>query len=254
MGDPTSRPFLGSQVAVIALSLAMTIGLAAPAHAACGNEVQVREGETLSSLAQRCDVTESRILDLKPGIEGSKDLKAGMTLNLTAPSAKDIAAKAREAADSLFARLKSYAKEAGQSIEGAAETATQSIEDFVQRNPDLHQRVRKLGQRLNIPGMEKAEAQISLSLRTGAPGTPVTLSAIGLPPNQRVDIAGGAPEGDYRVIESALTSAEGTLQVTVRLPLWADPQRDFIFVIASSDIDVAARSAKFDVVEKTSGP
>ena len=229
----------------------MTLGQAEPAHAQCGNEVQVKEGETLSSLAERCDITEARILDLNPRIQGSKDLQAGMTLNLAAPSAKDAAAKAREGAKSLLSRLRSYAKEAGQSIEGAAETVTHSIEEFIQRNPDLHQRVRKLGQRLNIPGMEKVEAQVSLSVRKGVPGTPVTLWAIGLPPNQGVEIAGGAPDGDYQIIEPARTSTEGTLQVTVQLPAWADPQRDFIFVIASPNIDVAARSATFDVLEIT---
>ncbi|WP_197521081.1 hypothetical protein [Bradyrhizobium icense] len=207
----------------------------------------------MSSLAKRCDVTEARILDLNPKIQGSRDLQTGIPLNLAAPSANDAAAKAREAAESLFGRLKSYAKEAGQSIEGAAETVTRSVEHFIERNPDLHQRVRKLGQRLNIPGMEKVEAQVSLSVRKGALGTPVTLSAIGLPPTQRVDIAGGEPGRDYRVIESALTSSEGTLQVTVQLPTWADPQHDFIFVIASPEIDVAVRSATFDVLQPTGG-
>jgi ElaB/YqjD/DUF883 family membrane-anchored ribosome-binding protein len=241
-----------SRLPAAALCFAVTIALAEPAYAQCGNEVQVREGETLSGLAERCGVTETRILDLNSKVQGSKDLQAGMILKLAAPSAKDAAADARQAAESLFGRLKSYAREAGQSIEGAAETVTQSIEDFIQRNPDLHQRVRKVGQSLNIPGMEKIEAQVALSARKGAPGTPVTLSAIGLPSTQRVDIAGGVPGGDYRVVDSALTSAEGTLQVTVQLPTWADPQRDFIFVIASPTIDIAVRSATFDVLEPTS--
>lgn len=229
--------------------VAISLLFAAPAFARCGNQVQVLEGETLSGLAQRCDVNEARILDLNAGIEGSKDLKAGMPLNLAAPPASDSAATARDAADSLLGRLRSYAKEAGQSLEAAAETVTGSVEDFIRKNPDLHQRVRKLGKHLSVPGMEKVEAQVSLSARLGAPGTPVTLSAIGLPPTQRVEIAGGAPGDEYRVIRSALTSAEGTLQVTEKLPAWADPQRKFIFVIASPDIDVAVRSATFDVLE-----
>jgi hypothetical protein len=128
---------------------------------------------------------------------------------------------------------------------------TSSVEDFVKQNPDLHQRVRKLGQRLNIPGMEKAEAQVSLSVRKGAPGTSVTLSAIGLPPNQRLEIGGGPPDGDYDVLEQARTSQDGTLQVTVQLPAGADPKRDFIFVVAAPALNVAARSATFDVVETT---
>jgi hypothetical protein len=233
--------------------LALTVGIApvAAAQARCGNQVQVQQGDTLSSIANRCDVTEAKILDLNPTVEGSKDLRTGMMLTLAPPAANEAADRAREAADSLFGRLQSYAREAGRSLEGAAERVTGSVEDFVKRNPDLHQRVRKLGQRLNIPGMEKVEAQVSLSARTGPPGTPVTLSAIGLPANQRMEIGGGAPDGDYDVLDSARTSSEGTLQVTVPLPKNADPQRDFIFVIASPDLNVAARSATFDVVETT---
>lgn len=41
--------------------------------------------------------------------------------------------------------------------------------------------------------------------------------------------------------------------MTVELPPWADPQQDFVFVIASPDIDIAVRSAIFDVVEETGG-
>jgi LysM repeat protein len=247
MGQRSANWLFKSKGSSIALWLAMTFMIAGAAHAQCGKQVQVQEGDTLSSLAKRCDVTEARILDLNPAIQGSKDLRTGMTLSLE-PSGKEAAAKALEAAETLFDRLKSYAREARQSLEGVAETVTTSVEDFVQRNPDLHQRVRKLGQRLNIPGMEKVEAQVSLSVRRGPPGTPVTLSAIGLPPNHQVTIAGGPPEGDYEILGSARTTAQGTLQVTVELPQRADPQRDFIFVIASSEHNLAARSATFDVV------
>lgn len=255
---PQIRPasWIRSALPIAVLSITVAMTALDTAHAQCGNHVEVQEGDSLSSIAKRCEVTEAKILDLNPKVEGSRDLRAGMRLTLAPPSSSERAAKAREATESLLGRLKSYARDAGQSIEGAVETATRSVEDFVQRNPDLHQRVRKLGQRLNIPGMEKVEAQVSISVRRGAPGTPVTLSAIGLPANQRVDIAGGAPDGDYDVLESARTSSEGTLQVTVQLPEGADPQRDYIFVIASPDLNVAVRSATFDVVAPTgaSGP
>lgn len=233
------------------LSLTMAVGTVGPAQAQCGNHVEVREGDSLSSIAQRCDVTEARIIDLNPKVEGSRDLKAGMRLDLAPAPAQEGTDRAREAAEGLLGRLKSYAREASESLEGAADKVTRSVEDFLQRNPDLHQRVRKLGQRLNIPGMEKVEAQVSVSVRKGPPGTPVTLWAIGLPANQPVEIAGGAPDGDYQVLETARTSSEGTLQVTVQLPKGADPKRDFIFVIASPELNIAARSATFDVVEAT---
>lgn len=233
-----------------AAALAFTAA-SATAQSPCGDQVQVRENESLSDIARRCNVTESKILDLNPDIQGAVDLRAGMKLSLAAPPPAETAARAREAAQSFLQRLKGYAREAGRSLESATETVTGSVQDFLARNPDLHQSVRRLGQKLNIPGMEKVEAQVSLSVRKGPPGTPVTLSAIGLPANQRVEIGGGPPDGDYDILASALTSAEGTLQVTVQVPEQADPHKDFIFVVAAPEIDLAARSATFDVVERT---
>ncbi|WP_363351602.1 hypothetical protein [Methylocystis echinoides] len=81
----------------------------------------------------------------------------------------------------------------------------------------------------------------------------MTLSAIGLPSNQRVEIAGGAPASDYQIIETARTSEEGTLQATIQLPPWADQQRDFIFVIAIPEMNIAVRSATFKVMEQRVG-
>jgi LysM repeat protein len=219
----------------------------------CGSEVQVRTGETLSSIAARCDVTETRILDLNPSVQGSKDLKVGMSLKLASPPGQDMVTTAKDAAAKFLDRLGSYGREASQKLEQGAEHIVGSVSEFVERNPDLHQRVRKLGQRLSIPGMEKVEAQVSLSVRRGIPGTSVTLSVIGLPPDQRVEIGGGVPEGDYAVLESARTTAQGTLQATVQLPRDVDPARDFIFVVASADHNIAVRSARFDVVEAGQG-
>ncbi|WP_405044890.1 LysM peptidoglycan-binding domain-containing protein [Methylocystis echinoides] len=102
----------------------------------------------MSDLAKRCGVAEARILDLNANIEGTKDLLAGMTLSLEAPSGEDAAARARQAKDSFLSRLRSYAKETERTIGRAAETARQSIEEFVQKNPDLHQRILRLGQTL----------------------------------------------------------------------------------------------------------
>ncbi|WP_422001998.1 LysM peptidoglycan-binding domain-containing protein [Reyranella sp.] len=238
---PTSRARKGLALGV-SLCLALSGRLA---YASCGTQVEVRPGETLSDIANRCGITEGLILDLNPRVEGTRDLRAGMTLK--------VARAGDESENLLLDRLSSYAERAGKSIEGAARSAGESIEDFITRNPDLHQSVRRLGRSLSIPGLDGAEAQISLSARTGAPGSPVTLSAIGLPSNRLVDIAGGPPGGDYKLIQQARTSVEGTLQVTVELPDSAAEGRDFIFVIAIPGADLAVRSAKFDVVARSPG-
>lgn len=237
-------------VATGALALLLMAG---SVQASCGDQVPVTEGDTLSSIAARCNVTEARILDLNPKIASSKDLRAGMTLDLAAPSTDEAAEKAREAARSVFGRIRSYTREAGETLESAAEKVTRSVTDFIERNPDLHRTVRQLGQRLNIPGMENAAPKLSLSVRQGKPGIPVTLSAVGLPGNQRITIAGGVPGGEYQILETARTTTDGTLQVTVEIPQWADPKQGFMFVMANPELSLAVRSETLNIVGGTTG-
>lgn len=228
-------------------------GLASPAYADCGSEVRVRAGDTLSSIAARCNVSEGKILRLNPGVDGSKDLHSGMHVTVssqdTARSAAD--AESGDTTGDVFGRLRGYAKQAGESVEDFAKQAGHSVEQVIKSNPDLHQRVLKLGQTLHIPGVDGAKPQVSLSTDHGIPGTPVTLSVIGLAGHQHVEIAGGPPGSDYKVLAEAQTSAAGTLQVTLNVPQWAKAGKDFIFVVASAQHDVAARSPHFSVVGTT---
>jgi hypothetical protein len=211
----------------------------------------VKSQDSLSTIAARCDVSEGKILRLNPGIDGTKDLRPGMTLALLDSSRSGQAT--RESTGDVFGRLQSYATQAGQNIEDFAKQATQSVEDVIKSNPDLHQRVVKLGRKLHIPGVDGVTPQISLSTDHGVPGTPVTLSAIGLPGHQHVSIAGGRAGSDYKLLAEAQTSAAGTLQLTLNVPDWADPGKDFIFVVASPEHDVAVRSPRFSVVGTTGG-
>ncbi len=203
----------------------------------CGDWITISRSDTLSGIAQRCDTTEAAILRANPGIEGSDDLQAGAELNLpSGPSG-----------GTTTDRLKSLARETGDALTAMARELGSSVEDLLNKNPDLQQRLKQLGDRLNIPGVDASKAQVSLSPQSGAAGTSVTLSASGLPSDAAVVIGGGAPRSAYEVLDRARTTADGTLQAAVRIPEWAGDRERFVLTLSAPDGSWKVRSAPFQV-------
>ncbi|WP_457092728.1 LysM peptidoglycan-binding domain-containing protein [Microvirga sp. P5_D2] len=203
----------------------------------CGDTITISRTDTLSGIAQRCDTTEGAILRANPGVEGSDDLQVGTQLNL--PSGLS--------GGTTTDRLKSLARETGDALTGMAQELGSSVEDLLKKNPDLQQRLKQLGDRLNIPGGDAGKAQVSLSPQSGAAGTSVTVSATGLPSDAAVVIGGGAPRSAYEVLDRTRTTATGTLQATVRIPEWAGDRERFALTLAAPDGSWKVRSAPFQV-------
>ena len=51
----------------------------------CGDAVVVARGDTLSRIAERCDVSEALLLRANPGLSGSDDLRAGQARRMDKP-------------------------------------------------------------------------------------------------------------------------------------------------------------------------
>ncbi|MCE7030682.1 LysM peptidoglycan-binding domain-containing protein [Jiella avicenniae] len=183
----------------------------------CGREVEVRAGDTLSSIASRCAVTEGLILRANPRIDGSADLRVGQAVSLTGP----------------MDELKSMATSAGQGLSQAAENVgsqvKSSVQGFLSDNPQLQSNIRDLGTRLGLSeGQQPAE--VSLDPASPAPGSTVTISATGLPEDQPVIIGGGSPGAAFAQLDEARTTPEGTLQAAVKLPAEISGDRYLISV------------------------
>jgi len=224
------------------LTIMMAVAGVAPAWAQtplspCENKVTIARTDTFSEIAQRCDISEADLLRANPGIEGSDDLQAGAQLNV--PSASPTG----KTAD----RLKSLARESSDVLTGMAQELGSSVDDLLNKNPDLKQRLKQLGDRLNIPGVDASKAQVSLSPQSGSSGTSVTVSATGLPADAGVTIGGGAPRSAYEVLDRARTTPDGTLQKTVRIPGWAADRERFVVTLAAPDGSWKVRSAPFRV-------
>jgi len=212
--------------------------LAQPVRSPCGHAVTVRRADTLSSIAERCDVDEADILRANPGIKGSADLVAGSQVQLPTPSSGSAGPAER---------LGSAAREAGDALAGFAKDLGASVDDLLKKNPDLHQRLRQLGEGLDIPGIDASRAQVSVSPDSGPVGSTVTLSAVGLPRNAPVRIGGGAPRSAYDVIDTARTGSDGTLQVNIQVPASAGNADRIVFTIAGAKDGWQVHSSPFRV-------
>ena len=208
----------------------------APAQASCGATVTVQRSDTLSSIAERCEVSEAQILRSNPGIESSADLAAGDTLQVGGTSGS---------AASGVDRLGSAARQAGDALAGIARNFGSTVEEVLQKNPDLHQRLRGLGDRLNLPGVDKTKAQVTISPDTGTRDAVVTVSAVGLPNDTPVKVGCAAPNSAYEVVETARTSATGTLQVNVQASSCPSRGERIVFVVAGPDREWTLRSRPF---------
>jgi len=213
-------------------------GMAQTSPSPCGDRITVSRADTLSSIAKRCDTSEAALLRANPGIEGSDDLQAGSQLHLPSGSTPS-----QQTAD----RLKSFAQESGNALMGMAQELGSSVEDLLNKNPDLQQRLRQLGDRLNLSGADASKAQVSLSPESGSAGTSVTMSASGLPADASVVIGGGAPRSAYEVLDRARTTSDGTLQTTLRIPDWASDHERFVVTIAADDGNWRVRSSPFRI-------
>ena len=221
-------------VALIATSPAWPQGVAPPCE---GGAVVVQRGDTVSRLAERCGVSEGRLLAANPLVDGSDDLAVGMRLKLSrGPGLVDSAGRS----------LGSLLERGGDALSGLAQGFGSSVDDLLDKNPDLKQRLRSLGDRLNLPGVDAMAMKAEASPLAGPIGTAVTVTGVGLPKDAAVVVGAGAPRQAYEVLEQARTSPDGTLQATVRVPDWAQAGR-LTFVIAGPGGEWAVRTRTFDV-------
>jgi hypothetical protein len=89
---------------------------------------------------------------------------------------------------------------------GRSLATTPSVDNLLDKNPNLRQRLGGVGDRINSPNVDVSKAEVSLTPGNGTVGTTVILSAKGLPADTAVVIGGGAPGTAYEVLQRARTT------------------------------------------------
>jgi hypothetical protein len=204
----------------------------------CGDKIAVMRGDTLSSIADRCDVTERTLIRLNPNVDGSRDLRVGMELQT-----RD---KAGSGASSALGQLGALAGEAADTVSGVARELGSSVKDFMDKNPEVRQRLERFDRQLRGSESNSVQGTLSVSPMQGAVGDALTVTAQGLPPNTPVIIGAGRPQAAYEVIDQARTGSDGTLQTSIWIPDWAMDNRLAVVVAAQND-EWRIRSKPIDV-------
>jgi LysM repeat protein len=228
-------------------ALAAAILVSAPAAAQispCGERVRVERGDTISRIAERCNVREAQILRANPRVQGSEDLRVGMELRL--------ASGQRDRLDGALDRLRGLADEAGDAVQDLAGRVGRSVDEFLDANPDVRDRLRRLGDRLDVPGVDAQRADVSVTPDEAAPGATVTISAVGLPANVPVVIGAGRRGAAHEGLQEARTDGRGTVQANVQVPAWAEDR--LAFVVVGVDRDFRVRSEPIRITDATATP
>lgn len=200
-----------------------------------GTSVTVQRGDSLSRIAERCDVSEGAILAANPGVDGSGDLQVGETLRLR---------RTARSGQSLGSRLKDFGERANDAVGRVADSVGASVEDLLDRNPDLKSRLDSLGQTIGLT--DRPNPAISVTPDSGPPGASITISATGLPGNVPVTVGAGAPARATEAIARARTSDTGTMTTHLTVPDWTEPGSSILFTIRT-ERGLRARSERFRV-------
>lgn len=223
-----------STLLVVAAIMMATPALSQTPSPGCGETVTVQRGDTLSSIADRCDVPERGLMRLNPRIEGSRDLRVGMELRTRGDRQSD--------AGNGLGQLGSLAGNAVDSLSDFATELGSSARDLIDKNPDLRQRMEGVEQRLRNAGTGSVQGSVSVTPTEAATGGSLNVSAQGLPADTPVVIGAGRPQAAYEVLQNARTSSNGTLQVAVRVPDWAADATRLTIVVAAEGGDWTIRS------------
>ena len=223
-------------MAAILASSILTAGAASASP--CGNSVEVLGGDTISSIADRCEVSEAALLNANPAIEGSADLQVGGTLHI------EVSGSTQGKVGSM---LSSFSRKATNAVGALAGNVGSSVQDLLDKNPDLKTRLDTLGSKVGLTGNQPA-ATLSVSPLSGPPGTRVSITASGLPKNSPVAVGAGPPGSAFAIIGNAQTSASGTLDTTVKVPLDQGTSSILVFNLSTGN-GVTVRSGRFTLVQ-----
>jgi LysM repeat protein len=227
-----------------AIGAAALLLLGAPAAALgqtpeppCEARYVAQEGDTLHSIARRCDVAMAEIVERNPGLGDPPVIEPGTEIELGAPAEDTKAA----------ARMETYAVEVGDSLQSIARDLGVSIVELMAANPEVDPTALSIGEELAVPG-DRPAATVSLIPESGPPGELIALSVGQLRPNDWVTIGVGRQAWEWQPVRDVQVSEDGELSAQVAVPDWAEPGQRLVFLV-DTDRGLIFKSAPFVVAE-----
>lgn len=235
------RIYLGLATATAALLMSG----GAMAQTRCGASYEAKPGDTLYRITQQCRVTMSRIMDLNPGLGDPRDIAVGTDIRL--------AASASGGSDGDRDRdprpqRGEYRVERGDTMYSIAQALGLSLYELIAQNSDIDPFDLEIGERIDVPGDDRPGASVHVRPARGAPGDSVTVTADNLRPRDWVTIGVGERASEWTPLETVRVARDGELTEAVRVPSWADPGDNLVFVV-DTDRGMTFKSGVFDVTD-----
>lgn len=268
----TTRKFLfPALIALAILALpALIPSVSAQDANPCGDSVTVVVGDTLIDIAERCNTTVEAIQAANPGLVPTA-LRVGQVIAMPSedtPEPQPIVAVAPVTDDGGTVRFIANGLPAATDVVigfgppgseyEVVEEALTTEEGALGRTvtvPDTLSGEEWLlvvetadftAQAISTPG----EPTLAIQPLSGPPGLNIEAVADGFPPNTQVQIGVGPPASEYRVIENAVTSDTGTLQLQLPIPNESQLGEELVYVVETLDFETSAISR---TVQVTSG-
>jgi LysM repeat protein len=223
------------------LAALMLAGIAVPAQAQapeppCPERHVVQEGESLSDIAQRCDMALAQIIARNPQLGNPPQIAPGTELELGVVPETDAAG-----------RMEIYKVQVGDTLQSMARDLNVSLVELMAANPNVDPGALSIGEELAVPG-DRPAATVSVLPESAAPGEIVGLRVRQLRPNDWVTIGVGPRASEWRAMREAQATEEGELSTQVPVPDWASPGERLVFVV-DTDRGLSFKSAPFLVAK-----
>jgi hypothetical protein len=88
------------------------------------------------------------------------------------------------------------------------------------------------GQRLAIPSLRGSNRfTVTISPRSGPPGTRLQVTAGGLPPTTTFQVGAGVVDAEFTVVDQSSTDKQGRLKTVLTIPQSAQPEENWVVVV-----------------------
>lgn len=147
-----------------------------------------------------------------------------------------------------------YTVRAGDSLSEIAERCNTTLLAVIRANPQIdNPSLIFPGMQINIPSEmipdTGAQAQVTVSPRSGVPGTTVTVRGSGFPDNGRVRVGPGVRNAEPVYIETVSTNEDGRFSIQITIPSNADPDTTWV-ILAATQGGGESITTEFNVVPR----
>jgi LysM repeat protein len=223
-------------IAVLWGGLALVVSAQGP----CGEIVTVTLGDTLWSIAQRCNTTVQAIVQENPEITNPDRISVGMRLRM--PIDID---RPDPDPDTM-----TYLVRPPDTLAAIAERFGVTVEEMLEANPEIDDPEDiEAGQELVIPPTG-LHPQVEIEPTAGPPGTEIQVLASDYPTDIPLTVGLGRWASEPTVSHEVTADDEGNVNTTITLPDEATSGEEWVVLVQTVDLPrVEALSERFNVAE-----